>query len=265
MTHGISNRLNRGARLLAPSFGLMILSVSLAAQPQIADSQLAFEVASIKPSGPDAMRGPLLFPPGGRFTVPNLAVRMIIQGAYSVRSVQLTAGPSWLYERYEIQAKIPEGTFDEGQIKSMLQNLLAERFQLKLHHETKEFSIYALVVAKGGVKLQESKDDKSRSFAGIGFGSITATRSTLDALCRGLSELIDRPVFNETNLAGSYDLKMHFDPDSTQGRHAPPGSAESSEPSIFTALQEQLGLKLEPKNKLVDILVIDHIERPTPN
>jgi uncharacterized protein (TIGR03435 family) len=244
---------------------MMALSVSLAvAQPPVADSQLAFEVASVRPSGPDAMRGPLLFPPGGRFTVPNLDLRTIVQGAYDVRSIQLTGGPSWLYERYAIQAKTPEGSFDEGQIKLMLRNLLAERFQLKLHHETKEFSIYALVVAKGGVKLQESKDDKSRSFVGISLGSIAATRSTLDAFCIRLSALTDRPWFNETNLAGSYDFKLHFDPGSVQ-QHAPPGSAESTEPSIFTALQEQLGLKLEPRKKLVDILVIDHIERPTPN
>ena len=236
---------------------IILLNLSIAyAQP--AEKPLAFEVASVKPADPSARRSPLQILPGGRLTANNTPLRAIILRAYEIKPFQLIGGPAWLDDRFAIQAQAPAGTWGDDQVRVMLQNLLAERFQLTVHRAMKDLPVYALVVAKGGIKFKESTDENAREFVSFRIGEIIATRSTIGAFCAGVSAgLIDRPVIDETNLTGSYDFRIHYDPD-LPGR-------ESNDPSIVTALQEQLGLKLEPKTRAFDMLVIDRVERPTAN
>ncbi len=246
------------------------------ADPQQEAPPLAFEVASVKASDPAAHIGAVEFGPGGKFTATNVPLLVIILRAYDLRDFQLSGGPGWLRDRYVIQAKAPEGHFSEAQVRLMLQNLLAERFQLKLHRETKDMPVYALMVGKNGPKVPKAKDDLNSGpgSIGVGRGSITARGAPFATVAIALSRLLDRPVLDETGLPGNYDFRLHYDPNSagvplTGLRERTPAqeAAEPSdaEPSIFAAVQEQLGLKLEAQKRPIEVFVIDSIQRPSPN
>jgi uncharacterized protein (TIGR03435 family) len=240
---------------------------------------------------------------------------MLIGRAYDVQAYQVTS-PDWFNsEHFDITAKIPDGATKE-QFSSMLQNLLADRFQVKLHREIKELPIYALVVGKGGPKMKPSEEPplmadgpkeagpgdgpppmpkrgpdgfpelpKGRPGAFImamnGRFRMQATQETMSSLTDMLGSQLGRPVRDETGLKGKYDLTLDFTPEEGQGMRGmmmpmpPPGGGEPGRgpadspeagPSLFTAVQEQLGLKLESKQGPVEILVIDHAEKvPTEN
>ncbi len=219
--------------------------------------------------------------------------------AYSMKRFQI-AGPSWLEtQKFEITAKIPEGATKE-QVKVMLQNLLAERFQVALHRESKELPIFALLVGKTGPKMKESADEPADTsdtlptgppgapiatrvkmspdgcpdFPGLHMGSrmifmngracLTTVQQTMPGLADMLSERFDRPVVDMTGLPGRYDFKLHFDPAGVIGMTADTG--DNPLPDVFSAVQEQLGLKLESRKGMIDLLVIDRAEKnPTEN
>jgi uncharacterized protein (TIGR03435 family) len=143
---------------------------------------------------------------------------------------------------------------------------LADRFQLKLHRETKDEPVYALVVGKSGTKLQQSSGNEASGFRGlrIGRGQFTGSVATLEMLTTALANQVGRPVLDRTGLNGSFNFKLEWIPDAAPGGDAPSPS-DSTGPSLFTALQEQLGLKLESARGPVEILVIDHVERPGEN
>lgn len=255
----------------------------------------SFEVAAIKPNRSGDWRVMMGFGPG-RFTATGIWVRHLITIAYGVTDLQVTGGPSWIdSERYDIQAKEPDSVAAEMQklsqdqreelSRSMLQSLLADRFKLKLRHETKELPAYALVVAKGGPKFQAAKPDadlkgpEGRGKRGkmvFGMGDLTIPDAPLSMLARMLSQQLGRAVRDQTGLKGNYDFTLKWAPEPGEGMmlRGPEGGnpgpessspPESSGPSIFTAIQDQLGLKLESTKGPVNVLVIDHIERPTEN
>lgn len=261
--------------------------------------------------GPDS-RNP------GRVTYTFSTIRDLIVDAYGVKRNQVSGGPGWLdSERFDIVAKVPAGATKE-QVKVMLQNVLAERFKLTLHRETKELPIYALVVGAKGPRLKDSAvTDKSPASdpppprVGIGGMKIApdgcpetppmaAGRArdftimtpngecmishgqTMDGLAKQLSNRLDRPVIDQTGLKGNYDLRLRYDPSSMPGGRGgrmskdtrdtpPPGplggnpsnriAPDGEPPGIFTALQEQLGLKLEARKGPVALLVIDRVEK----
>jgi uncharacterized protein (TIGR03435 family) len=315
-----------------------------AADSKSAEAKLEFEVASIKPSAPpgrgvirkDSPGGPGSGDPG-RVTYTFSTIRDLMVDAYGVKRYQVSGGPKWLdSEPFDIVAKVPEGATKE-QVKVMLQNLLAERFKLTLHRETKELPMYALVVGAKGPKLKDSnfadsqpkeggrgeagaqaaapppplppRLDKSRvkigpdgcpetpPMAGGRAGNfmimtpngecMVSNGQTMDGLARQLSNRFDRPVIDQTGLKGKYDLKLRYDPSSMPAgrggtimmiKDGPgPGPAGGDPanritpdgdppPSIFNALQQQLGLKLEARKGPVDLLVIDQVEKtPTEN
>jgi uncharacterized protein (TIGR03435 family) len=152
-----------------------------------------------------------------------------------------------------------EATPSEESIRQMMQALLADRFKLKLHRQTKDMPVYALVVGKNGPKLKRSALD-AKSSATISNGQIIFSRVALPALAYNLSQMLDRPVLDRTSLSENYyDFKLEWTPD---GSPPAPGSNASS---IFTAVQEQLGLKLESARVPQEILVVDHAERPSEN
>lgn len=228
-----------------------------------------FEVASIKPSDPEARIGAITFPPG-RFSVDNVPLRTVLLRIYGLNDYQLSGGLDWLKDRYNIQAKAPEGEFNDSQIRAMAQRLVEQRFQLKLHHESKPLPVYVLMLGKNAPKLAQSTEAPGMSL-GIGNGKITARRVKLSTLSIALSRLLGRPVIDESGLSADFDFTLHYDPASV-GLPFRDGSfgdataaADAGEPSIFTAIQEQLGLKLEGQKRAIDMIVIDSIQRPTEN
>jgi uncharacterized protein (TIGR03435 family) len=228
-----------------------------AQQPQV------LEVASVRPSR-NAMTDSNLNSVRGRLTATNVTVKELIRLAYSVKDYQLERAPAWLgSERFDIAAKSVSGSASRiEEEKLLVRELLADRFQLKTHQESKQMPVYLLVVAKGGPKLTPHNDAGTRTRGGC--GRLVGRRMTPDGLATMLSRPLGREVLNRTGLSGEYDIQLDFTPDSGPCR----GTAESDPsglPSIYTALQQQLGLKLESTKGFVEILVVDHVERPSEN
>jgi uncharacterized protein (TIGR03435 family) len=270
-----------------------LLSLQLWAQTQPATTP-AFEVASIKlnRSGDRGMR--INPDPSGRFNATNVTVRQLILMAYQIKDSQLSGVPGWVdSERYDIAAK-GEGPASPEQLQLMMQALLADRFKLSLRRETKEMPVYALVVAKNGPKLHENKEaeaeneDAKRDVAkprdpnmpppkrpGMmrgGRGMLSGQAMPLSVLADSLSRQLGRVVLDKTGLTGLYDFELKWTPDESQGQmlKAPDGAdsappLDASGPTIFTGVQEQLGLKLESQKGPVEMFVIDHVEKPTEN
>ena len=206
----------------------------------------------------------------------RVPLRKVIQDAYgSYNDNLLSGGPPWLNsDKFDIEAKfsaseVPDFeklTLDQRQ--SALQALLADRFKLKIHHESKEFPVYALAVAKGGSKLLESKSE-THDLAGTVNCHITRSRTGIlevkECSMAGLTSLLRYPsgrtVVDKTGLPGRYDFSLRWTPDDSP----PSTSLDSSGPSLFTAVQEQLGLKLEPTKAPFDTIVVDSVEMPTEN
>jgi uncharacterized protein (TIGR03435 family) len=259
----------------------------------------SFEVASIKPNHSATMNISIMFQQG-RFVATGIPVKQLITMAYDVKDFQVTAGPGWVTsEKYDIEAKEPDSVVQEMDKlppdqrrelnRSMLQSLLADRFKLKLIHETRELPAYALVVAKNGPKLHEAKPGDTypngiKGFDGqghggmmrMGPGELTGQGLPMSSLVHLLSEQLGRNVLDQTGLKGNYDFTLKWAPEPGEGmmlggpaggnpgaESAPP--PDTSGPSIFTAIQEQMGLKLESTKGPSEVLVIDHVERPSEN
>jgi len=237
-----------------------------------ADAQPRFEVASVKlvepsiPLAPGVFAGVQLLP-GGRFVALRVTVFQVLQSAYGVKSYQISGGPGWTRsEQYEIQATAGSSATDD-QMKLMVQSLLADRFQLKLHRETREIPVYALIVGKNGPKLQAATDATQCNGNGcfqVGNGSLTASGGTMAFTAEVLSRLLDRPALDKTGLAGHYDFKLTYDQSSVKPPIVGMPIAPTEGPSIFAAV-EDLGLKLTPERDPIEILVIDSVERPSAN
>jgi uncharacterized protein (TIGR03435 family) len=236
-----------------------------------------FIVATIKPSRPDAPRGGYGFR-GQDVTTTNVTVNWMIKLAYNMHAHQITGGPAWLDSaKYDTVGR-PDtpGQPSRDQMKLMIQKLLADRFQLKFHIEKRELPVYAMVVLKTGAKITPSAGDPN-AFPGIGFGqgpgvlSLVGRNTTLDGVANGLqSNILDKPVVNQTGLTGRYDFLLKFTPDASQVANfggLAPGNATDPDapPDIFLAFQQQLGLKLESTKAFVDVIVIEKVERPSEN
>jgi uncharacterized protein (TIGR03435 family) len=242
-----------------------------------ADAKPEFVVATIKPSRPDAPRGGYGIR-GQDVTTTNVTVSWMIKLAYNVHANQISGAPSWLdSERYDTVGRSnTPGEPSRDQMKLMIQKLLVDRFQLRFHTEKKELPVYAMVLGKGGPKLAVSAGDPN-AFPGIGFGrepgviSLMGRNTGLNGVANGLqSNILDRPVVDQTGLTGRYDFQLRFTPDAIQlanfGGLQPANAADlNPPPDIFTAFEQQLGLKLQATRAVVDVMVIDRIERPSPN
>jgi uncharacterized protein (TIGR03435 family) len=222
-----------------------------------AAAQSSFEVASIKPNlsgdGNDSVNTT-----NGSLTMRNVSLRMIVEDAYDLKRYTLTA-PDWLDTlRFDIQAKVG-GKVKQEELRLMLQSLLAERFQLKAHRERKEMSAYALLPAKGGFKLKPAEGSGSsiNSTHGAGKAKATCTHVSMPRLADFLSGRLDHPVVDQSGIPDAYDFTLEWSPEQ---------NTEDAGPSLFTALNEQLGLRLEPRKVPVSILVVDSISKtPTEN
>jgi uncharacterized protein (TIGR03435 family) len=241
-----------------------------------------FEAASIKPSAPmnaGIVRMGVQYLPGGRVSMGGVTVKALIQQAYGVREFQIVGGPSWIgSDRYDITAK-PEGATDQDHVKLMLQTLLKQRFELQFHRETKELPTYALVIGKGGAKFLATKhaqmegdgSDKPKGtrMRMMGRGKFEIEGAPLAALANQLGQVLGQSVIDKTELAGNYDFSLEFTPDENgPGMMREPGGERppaTEGVSIFTALQDQLGLKLEATKGPVEILVIDGVQKASEN
>jgi bla regulator protein blaR1 len=256
--------------------GLLSLQVSRSyAQEKTPPVLPHFDVASIKPSNPDA-RLFLLPSPGGRLTGSGMTLKMLVQFAYQIQDFQVSGGPSWVNsKRYDINATGGGGSRDWN---LRLQALLADRFKLSVHHDTKEMQIYAMKVAKGGPKLQKAPEDEpcisppQGTCGGVAvspLGFIGSERAPISRLAITLPMVLGRAVRDETGLKGIYKFEVKWTPESSPSIPAAPGDPQlapaTEGPSIFTAFEEQLGLKLESTRGPVDIVTIDQVEEPSPD
>jgi uncharacterized protein (TIGR03435 family) len=237
-----------------------------------AEAQPAFEVASVKadpnvPLAPGVFAGVQMLP-SGRFVALRVTVFQLLQTICEVKAFQLSGGPAWLKsEWFEIQATAG-GPANEDQMNLMAQALLADRFKLKLHRETREIPVYALIAGKSGPKMQTAKDPTQCGGNGcfqVGNGSMTATGATMAFTAEVFTRLLDRPVLDKTKLSGNhYDFKLTYDQSSIKPPIVGMPMTPTEGPSIFAAV-EDLGLKLNPEKDPVEILVLDSVDHPSAN
>jgi uncharacterized protein (TIGR03435 family) len=234
------------------------------------DGLPVFSVASIKleksPDGPFMMG----FTPDG-FTCTNIKLSALMMQAYGVQNTQIAGAPNWTDSTtYDIEAKVDSADvarlkdLTPDQRSQMLRPLLADRFKLTLHWGTKDLPVYVLAIAKNGTHLRENVSHQGEGGM-MGRGQIRGTDAPISALVRSLShqaELGRRPILDHTGLTGDYDWDLNWTPNDTSGTAEIP---DSSGPSIFTAIQEQLGLKLQPQTASAPVIVIDHVEKPSQN
>jgi uncharacterized protein (TIGR03435 family) len=269
---------------------VLICSVIVAAPVLRAQTPQTFEVASIRRNVTGNQQGGGLAAPqpGGRFVAIGTTLRRLVAGAYD--DLQVVGGPAWIdTDRFDVNARA-EGEPPPAEIRRMLRPLLEDRFKLIVHAETREVPVYVLTVARGdrklGAKLRESDASctaEARNFFPraapglspacgdfrLGARALTARGMTTAGLARLLSGRVDRPVLDRTGLGSAYDLELEWSSDLGL-RQAPPGSAGAGEltpdgVSLFTVLEEQLGLRLQATRGSVDVIVVDRAEPPTPN
>jgi uncharacterized protein (TIGR03435 family) len=253
----------------------------------------AFDVVSIKPNKSDSGMVRIMGKPDG-YSASNVSLKMLIQSAYGIREDLISGAPSWADSaRFDIDAKVAGSDVDAlkkltpEQRRLILQPLLADCFKLKIHTETKQLPVYELVVAKGGSKLKEATpgDTYANGIKGpdgvgrggmmrVGRGQLNAQAVPMTSLANMLSQQLHRTVLDKTGLTGKYDIELNWTPDQGpdpmfKGPEGAPQRSDSapdaSGPSIFTALQEQLGLRLQSAKGPVETIVIDHVEMPSEN
>ena len=286
MTEQVTRKLDLTRKLLLGAAGLIAVAVpvvfgvlratQIRAESQVEDSANklpAFEVASIKPNKLFDGRVMFMLTPDG-ISVTGVPMQMILRQAFGVEDDRILGAPSWVKsDRFEIQAKV--AVEDVPKLKglthqqrfSMVLPLLTDRFNLKYHHDSKELPVYVLEIAKGGTKMKESKPDDPGPKGNFltGRSGLESHGSSIESLTHQLAFLLGRTVLDKTGLTGAYDYSLAWVPDDSQPEAGNAPSPDASGPSLFTALQEQLGLKLESQKGPVDVIVIDHIERPSEN
>lgn len=283
---------------LLVGLGIVVAAVcGVRAQQAGAGTRPAFEVASVKPNKSGESVGSIGSRPGGQFVVRNNALRNMIRNAYELQNFQIVGGPDWIdQEKFDITAKAPTENPSTQEFRVMVQALLADRFRLVVHRETREMPIYALVLARPdgrlGARLNRSMTDCAAIAEAARRGGpppapaapnpngapqcgtrtlpgrILAGGVSMADLARNISNFAGRMTLNKTGLTGVFDLDLEYTPDQLPPEGTlPPGVPRPpvDGPSLFTAVQEQLGLKLDPQRGPVNVLVIDSAQLPLPD
>jgi uncharacterized protein (TIGR03435 family) len=264
-------------KMILPLFAIGVLAgVALAQVPAGSPkADRAFAAATIKPSDPNVPGYGVRITPG-QFLATGYTLRLLIIYAYDLHRTQISGGPAWLdSDKYNIVAKPDgEGQPTAPQWKIMLQKLLADRFGLTFHRQERTLSVYALTVAKGGPKMTAVEGDSAEAVGDISFsalGKLQARHASMADLTHSLQRnVLDRPVVDQTGLSGRYDFLLDWVPDEfqfaevrTPGGPQIPGNTEGAD--LVTAVQQQLGLKLEATRAPAEVIVIDHADRPSDN
>jgi len=300
MTDGVVRQLNFARRLLLWTAACLAIALPIAfgllnVTPSRAESPLSsvpkFASVSIKPHPAEKqgfMMQKMMMAPvrdGGGFTARGVSLHSLLRGAYMVQETQIVGEPDWAKsEKYDIDAKVDPSlaeqtrnlgdTQDRLRAQQMLQQMLADYFKVSLHQEVQDQPVYELVVGEGGSKLQPAPASK-KAMMRMGMGEVTSEGTPLDLLVAQLSQRLGRTVIDKTGLKGNYVFSLQWTPDADEQariRAAAPGLPEpgvdkpsASGPPLMTAVEEQLGLKLQPTTERVPILVIDHAEQPGQN
>jgi len=258
------------------SGAVLCTAVVLAQAPAKVPEDLRFEVASLKLADPTEQGGGIRPAPGGqRYVANNATIQMMIQVAYRLKDEQVVGGPAWMSnERYDMDAKA-EKQSNADEMHVMLINMLKDRLGLKFHHEQKEMARYTISVAKGEPKLTEHAaansgepwiDIAQEKFLHM---KLKATSSQMDYLAFRLSPFLDHPVVDLTNLKGAYDFTLEYTrdlpPEFPAGAKINGEDPDTSGPTLAEALKQQLGLELKAGKGPVEVIVIDHIEKPSGN
>lgn len=247
-----------------------------AMKPMAADADPTFTVATLKPSDPSSRAlTKIIRVYGRRYVTQNTSLADLIEVAYGVHPKQIVGGPAWVAEDKFDLVGVPDGEGDPSgkQWLTMVQKLLADRFKLVFHHESKELSVYVLSVGKNGPKNLVKSQSASSSPRGLEFIAsadgllLPAQNTTVGQFCQMMQQVVlDRPVVDQTGIAGRFDFQLRFTPDDSQfNGHPPRVPPQTDTPGLFDALQQQLGLKLAPGKEPIDALVIDHVEKPSAN
>lgn len=282
MGQHVVGKLSSARMLLAAGvlslFSLVAVNSSLgqASAPPTAPPQASaspeIEVATIKPvkePNPNNMHDTT---EGRRLLMRYTTLRDLMMMAYEVDPRQILGGPAWVAtDEYDIDAVAVEGVQANQSEEAMLKELMADRFQLKVHQEQRVMAVYVLEVTKGGPKLTAAQADRPENSGCEHIGVCSFHNRTLANFSRFMQFVVlDKPVVDKTGIEGTFDFELKWTPDESQFRGMgirvpPPSDSTTVLPGLFTAIQEQLGLKLEPQKIPCDVLVIDHVERPSEN
>jgi uncharacterized protein (TIGR03435 family) len=243
--------------------------------PMDANASPSFEVATIKPSKPDEP-GKAFLVRGNRFKTINTTLSELMSFAYGVHPKQVIGAPDWAAtDKFDIDAKPDgEGAPNDKQWKGMLQKLLVARYKLTFHHDKKELPVYVLSVAKSGQKMTKSQGDPN-GLPGLFFhgrlGDLHVTNANMADFAGLMQEaVLDRPVLDQTGITGRWDFALDWTPDDSQfsgmgAKIPPPTDGANQPPALYTAIQEQIGLKLDATKAPADVMIIDHVEKPSEN
>jgi uncharacterized protein (TIGR03435 family) len=292
MTEQLGSQLGLGRKLLLAvvAFLAILVPVTLGfahtteifAQTKVQDAATdvpEYEVSTIKPNKAGDNRVSFMFSNTG-LSLQGVPVQMMLKEAFNVGDDRILGVPNWVKsDHFDVEAKVSSADAPKmdklsiEQRRQMLLPLLTERFNLKYHHETRELPVYSLIVAKGGLKLKETAAKGDHEQSGIrmsGAGDFEGMNANMDVLCHVLSGQpeLSHTIIDKTGLTGHYDFHLQWTPAIADPADANSGglpASDSNKPSLFTALQEQLGLKLEVQKSPIDVIVIDHIDMPSPN
>jgi uncharacterized protein (TIGR03435 family) len=254
---------------------IVLLMTTLAGYGQSGVEPPKYEVALIKPSTDDDVRFAFRIEPTGPLAATGITLKRLMMTAYNVQGFRIVGGPDWVVSRrWDVQAK-PDRAVSPNQIRPMLRTLLEDRFHLRSHTEERQLPVYELSVDRKGSKVQTVKGSETKADVRVGAGSIQLTKATAATFASQLSYALGRPVIDKTGLSGEFDFALEWAPEpgedggpSTAGLppragDQPPSAADG--PSIFTAIPEQLGLRLKSARGPVEVVVIDDVRMPTAN
>jgi uncharacterized protein (TIGR03435 family) len=265
-----------------PMIRVAVAFTALLCGRSYSQTQAQFEVASIKPSSSSDPRTLLQVLPGGGLRTSGATLKFLVMLAYDLRSFQIVGGPGWITDdRFDVVGNSERSssanddppdptkvtamqlTRMQNEMRPRLVALLAERYKLKVHRESREQPVFELVIGKNGSKLQGA----TGNFGGlhISRNQLIAEAATIDMLAAALANQLNRPVIDRTGLSGAFNFKLIWNPPDAPAAVDGAGPDTSDRPSIFTAVSEQLGLNLRSTRAPAEILIIDRVEKPTEN
>lgn len=254
---------------------VLLLAAALASYGQRQAQPPAYEVASIKPNSGTDLRNVFRIEHGGALYASGITLKRLMMTAYNVQGFRLIGGPGWVdSDRWDVQAK-PGRAVSDQQVRPMLRALLEDRFGLHVHSETRNMPVYELVVDRNGSKVPRVKDIDAKPEVRVGAGLIELSNNSSATFASQLSYALAQPVIDRTGLSGNFDFAIRWTPEAREdggpttaglppGTPAPPASSTDG-PSIFTAIREQLGLRLQSSRGSVEVVVIDDVRMPAAN